>query len=71
MKIFQSNIPMWIFHGSEDLTVSPLFSLNMVEALRKAGAHPELTMYPETGHFSWIATYSDPMFIDWLFRQHK
>ncbi|MDE3182048.1 MAG: prolyl oligopeptidase family serine peptidase [Bacteroidota bacterium] len=66
-----AHIPMWIFHGSEDPTVNPLYSLNMAEALRKAGAHPGLTMYPETGHFSWIAAYSDPAMMEWLFRQHK
>ncbi|MDQ2863357.1 MAG: prolyl oligopeptidase family serine peptidase [Bacteroidota bacterium] len=66
-----AHIPMWIFHGADDPIVNPDYSINMVEALRKAGAHPGLTMYPETGHFSWIAAYSDPMMIDWLFRQHK
>lgn len=65
------HIPIWIFHGSEDPAVSPQYSLDMAEALRKAGAHPGLTMYPETGHFSWIAAYSDPAMMAWLFRQHK
>lgn len=66
-----AHIPVWIFHGSEDPTVNPQYSLDMAEALRKAGAHPGLTMYPETGHFSWIAAYSDPAMMAWLFRQHK
>ncbi len=66
-----AHIPIWIFHGSEDPAVNPIFSLNMAEALNKAGAHPGLTIYPETGHFSWIAAYSDPMMMEWLFRQHK
>jgi|SRR5665213_869651 len=66
-----AHIPIWIFHGSEDPTVNPQYSLDMAEALRKAGAHPGLTMYPETGHFSWIAAYSDPAMMEWLFRQHK
>ncbi len=66
-----ASIPLWIFHGSEDPTVNPQYSLDMAEALRKAGAHPGLTMYPETGHFSWIAAYSDPAMMEWLFRQHK
>jgi predicted peptidase len=65
------HIPIWIFHGSEDPAVNPVFSLNMAEALTRAGAHPGLTMYPETGHFSWIAAYSDPMMLEWLFRQHR
>jgi predicted peptidase len=66
-----AHIPTWIFHGSEDPTVNPQYSLDMAEALRKAGGHPGLTMYPETGHFSWIAAYSDPAMMAWLFRQHK
>jgi len=66
-----AKIPIWIFHGAEDPVVNPLFSLDMVEALTKAGAHPGLTFYPEVGHFSWLAAYSDPLMMEWLFRQHK
>lgn len=66
-----AHIPIWIFHGAEDAAVNPLLSINMVNALTKAGAHPGFTMYPEVGHFSWIAAYSDPMMMEWLFRQHK
>ena len=66
-----SHIPIWIFHGAEDATVNPAFSLDMAQALSKSGAHPGLTIYPEVGHFSWIGAYSDPMMFEWLFRQHK
>lgn len=66
-----SHIPIWIFHGAEDPAVNPAFSLDMAQALSKAGAHPGLTIYPEVGHFSWIGAYSDPMMFEWLFRQHK
>lgn len=66
-----SNIPMWIFLGSEDAAVNPLFSLEMLQALTKAGAHPGFTQYPEVGHFSWLGAYSDPHMMEWLFRQHK
>jgi len=66
-----SHIPIWIFHGAEDPAVNPILSLNMAVALTKAGAHPGFTQYPEVGHFSWIGAYSDPMMIEWLFRQHK
>lgn len=65
------HIPIWVFHGAEDAGVDPALSLNMVEALTKAGAHPGYTQYPEVGHFSWIAAYSDPLMMEWLFRQHK
>ena len=66
-----SHIPIWIFHGAEDPAVNPILSLNMIVALTKAGAHPGFTQYPEVGHFSWIAAYTDPLMIEWLFRQHK
>lgn len=66
-----AHIPIWIFHGAEDPAVNPVNSLNMLAALTKAGAHPGFTQYPETGHFSWLAAYSDMHAMDWLFRQKK
>jgi len=64
-------VPMWIFHGAKDTTVDPQMSIDMYEALVKAGAFPGLTIYPEAGHFSWIPAYSDQMMMDWLFSQRK
>jgi predicted peptidase len=66
-----SHIPIWIFHGALDGIVNPVLAQYMVEALTKAGAHPGFTQYPEAGHFSWIAAYSDDMMMEWLFRQRK
>ena len=66
-----AHLPIWIFHGAEDPAVSPLYSLVMLQALTKAGAHPGFTQYPEVGHFSWLGAYSDPLMMEWLFRQHK
>jgi predicted peptidase len=66
-----SHIPIWIFNGAEDAAVNPLYSLGMLEALTQAGAHIGFTQYPEVGHFSWLGAYSDPLMMEWLFRQHK
>jgi predicted peptidase len=66
-----AHIPIWIYHGAEDPAVNPVYSLNMLQALTKAGAHPGFTQYPEVGHFSWLGAYSDPLMLEWLFRQHK
>ncbi|MFT5384157.1 MAG: putative peptidase [Saprospiraceae bacterium] len=66
-----SHIPIWIFLGAEDPVVNPVYSLSMLEALREVGAHPGFTLYPEVGHFAWIAAYSDEMMMEWLFRQRK
>jgi predicted peptidase len=65
------HIPIWIVHGAEDPAVNPLYSLYMLEALTRAGVHPGFTQYPEVGHFSWLGAYSDPLIMEWLFRQHK
>jgi predicted peptidase len=65
------DIPMWIVTGAEDSAVSPVYSIEMARALQKAGAHPGYTQYPEVGHFSWIMAYSDPLIMEWLFRQRK
>jgi predicted peptidase len=66
-----AHIPIWIVHGAEDPAVNPLYSLDMLQALTKAGTHPGFTQYPEVGHFSWLGAYSDPLIMEWLFRQHK
>ena len=66
-----AHIPTWIYHGAEDPAVDPRLSFDMAAALTKAGAHPGLTVYPEVGHFSWLGAYSDPLMLEWLFRQHK
>ena len=66
-----AHIPIWIFHGAKDAAVNVSFSQNMVTALTEAGANAGYTQYPEAGHFSWIAAYSDTMMLTWLFNQHK
>lgn len=66
-----AHIPLWMFGGADDPSVPPSLLYDMVNALLKAGAHPGFTQYPEVGHFSWIAAYSDDMMMEWLFRQHK
>ncbi len=66
-----AKIPIWVFHGVRDTTLSAKLSQNMINALIKEGAEPGFTLYPEVGHFSWIAAYSDPMMMEWLYRQHK
>jgi predicted peptidase len=64
-------LPVWIFHGSEDSGVDVHYSLDMAAALTRAGSVPGLTIYPGVGHFAWLAAYSDPLMMAWLFRQVK
>ena len=66
-----TEIPIWVFHGAEDLLVDPKWSREMVEAIQNAGGNPKYTEYPGVGHHSWIPAYSDPALFEWLFSQKK
>lgn len=65
------NIPIWMYTGAEDDVVLPERTVKMFNALMTAGAKPGFTQVPETGHFSWIAAYSDELLIEWMFRQRR
>lgn len=64
-------VPTWVFHGALDPVVPREESDLMVAALRGSGATVEYTVYPELGHDSWTATYSDPRLYDWLLNQTR
>ncbi len=63
--------PVWLFHGAEDSTVSPLESRRIHAAFHKAGSPANYTEYPGVGHNSWDAAFSDPMLWQWLFQQRR
>ncbi len=64
-----SNIPIWIFHGSNDKVVKVIRSRNMNAALKKAGGNPKYSEYPAKGHGIWTTTYSNKKLFDWMFSQ--
>jgi predicted peptidase len=44
----------------------------MYAALKAAGAqHVGMTIYPDTPHDSWTATYDNPQIYDWLLKQRR
>ncbi len=65
------NIKIWAFHGTEDIYVYPSESVNMVEAVNKAGGDAKLTMCEGVGHGSWNVAYSNPEVFEWLFKQKR
>ncbi len=65
------DIPLWVFHGSDDKVVPAELSRAMVAALKEAGGDPKYTEYPGVGHNSWDNAYSEPEFLLWLFAQKK
>lgn len=61
----------WVFHGAKDDVVLPVFSENMVAALKKAKASVQFTLYPNANHNSWDPAFAEPNFLKWLFTQKK
>ena len=43
----------------------------MIEAMKKKGGEPKLTVYPEARHDSWTETYNNPEFYEWLLTQKR
>lgn len=67
-----SKIPIWIYHGVLDDTVSISSSDEMYNAILKAGGNKiHYTRVPNAKHNSWSAAFSDRELISWLFAQNK
>jgi predicted peptidase len=66
-----AHLPVWAFHGGKDTGVPLERSQEMVDALKKRGGNPKLTIYPEAGHDSWTETYDNPALYEWLLEQRR
>jgi len=63
------DVPIWNFHGALD-DVEPIASSRvMIDALRKAGARPRHTEYPDLGHSAFAWAYTEPALVEWLYAQ--
>ena len=61
------DIPVWVFHGTEDRAVPYQRSLEMVEAIQKAGGKKvRFTTLKHIGHNSWSAAYATPELFTWF-----
>jgi pimeloyl-ACP methyl ester carboxylesterase len=65
------NLPVWAFQGGKDPVVAPSQIVAMVDAIRNAGGHAHLTIYPEAGHDCWDQAYSTDALWTWLFAQRR
>lgn len=64
-------IPLWIFHGEKDETVSPEGSRAMAKALEKLKAPVKYTEFPGAGHGIGGKISDDPEVHKWLFAQTR
>lgn len=65
------DLPVWAFHGAKDPVVPLERSTIMIEAMKKAGASPKLTVYPDLAHDSWTITYENPELYNWLLSHER
>jgi predicted peptidase len=70
-KKYAKKVPLWIFHGAKDKTVSPDHSQVMVDAIKAAGGDPKFTLYPNDDHDSWTDAFAEPELLPWLFSHSK
>ena len=66
-----AHIPAWVFHGAKDNTVPLERSEKMVKALKDNGGNVRFTVYPNTGHNSWIEAYATPELFEWLLQYKR
>lgn len=67
-----TNIPIWIYHGTADTTVSFYASQDMYDAIVNAGGNmADFKILSGVGHNAWDAAYSDREMFSWLFAQTK
>ena len=63
-------MPIWAFHGKEDLVVSVNQTLEMIEKLKHSNPHLRYDLYDGVGHDSWRRAFSEEL-LQWLLSQHK
>lgn len=66
-----AHVPVWAFHGAKDVGVPVKRAEDMIDAIKKEGGNPKLTIYPEAGHDSWTETYNNPELYAWLLAQKR
>ena len=66
------SLPIWIWHGGADPVVPVRLSVEMFDAIKKAGSTTvRLTTLEGIGHNSWEAAYASPDLYQWLGKQTR
>ncbi|WP_036692098.1 prolyl oligopeptidase family serine peptidase [Pedobacter glucosidilyticus] len=71
VRKYAHKVNLWIFHGAKDDVVIPEFSLLIHEELKRLGAKPKYTVYPDANHNSWDPAFKEPELLPWLFSNKK
>ena len=66
-----ATIPIWIFHGDADKSVSVEESRKMAAALKAIGANVQYTELPGVDHNAWDPAYERADLIEWMLKQRR
>jgi predicted peptidase len=66
-----SKIPVWIFHGDADKSVTVEESRKMAAALKTLGANVQYTELPGVDHNAWDPAYARADLIEWMLKQRR
>jgi predicted peptidase len=64
-------LPVWAFHGDQDMLVPVQGMVKTVEALKACDGNVKLTIYPGIGHNAADPAYADPELYRWLLCQRR
>ncbi len=65
------HLPIWAFHGANDIITRPSTTQAMIDAITAAGGHPRMTLFQDTGHAAWDRVFTDRQVLQWLFEQRR
>ena len=65
------DMPIWVFHGTEDQSIPFSESETMVNALKRMGYDVTFTIYEGVGHDSWVQAYATDALYEWFVQQRK
>jgi predicted peptidase len=66
------DLPIWVFHGTDDKVIPEKYTTDMIAAIRAAGGkNVRYTSLEYLGHNSWSAAYAIPELYSWLLKHRR
>lgn len=63
------DMPIWVFHGTEDKSIPFFESEGMVSRLKELGYDVTFTIYEGMGHAAWVPAYRTDGLYEWMMQQ--
>lgn len=65
------DIPLWVFHGTDDEVVPVALSREVVNFLKAEDGNVKYTEYEGVKHDSWDNAFAEKKLLKWLFNQNR